>query len=458
MSSHTFEPGAGYEQLSEHLAEHFSHMAQLWNDALNAAAAQGEGFDGAWLDAGGEQLYFRDDHGPRFKPNPYFAQWVEPEFITPDSKLLVRPGRKPILFLLQASDYWHAAAPAPTHLQGLMEIRTFESVESLMDDCARQRRAHAKYACVGESSAGNEALGELNPRSLLDHLDFHRARKNSYELAAMRIASEVGARGHEAAREAFSAGGTEFDIHMAFLRASGQTDLDLPYGNIVALNEHAAVLHYQFQERSHRAPPVSLLIDAGGSYRGFASDITRTYAADGEQEFAELIQLMQTHQDRLIDAVRPNFSFGDLHRQMHQQLGMLLAEAGIVTCSGEQAFEQGITEAFCPHGLGHLLGLQVHDLGGHMADSQGTPVPPPANYPTLRFTRQIEQDQVFTIEPGLYFISMLLDGLRSNNAPVDWTTVDRLQKFGGIRIEDNVHVLNDGVENLTRDAFARVTA
>ena len=92
----------------------------------------------------------------------------------------------------------------------------------------------------------------------------------------MRIASQRGARGHLAAADAFHQGRTEFQIHMAYLQASEQQDDDLPYGNIVALNQHAAVLHYQLLDRSHREQSSSLLIDAGASHRGFASDITRT--------------------------------------------------------------------------------------------------------------------------------------------------------------------------------------
>jgi len=294
-----------------------------------------------------------------------------------------------------------------------------------------------------------------NPAALLDYLHFHRARKTAYELAAMRYASDVGAAGHIAAAQAFAGGGTEFDIHMAYLSGAQQAEVDLPYGNIVGLNEHAAVLHYQHQNRRHDHAPRSLLIDAGGSYRGYASDITRTYAGSGENDFAELLKRMQSHQQALIDSIRPGVRFADLHVQMHRQLAAVLADAELVTCAADAAFEQGITEAFCPHGLGHLLGLQVHDVGGHLADDHGNPAPPPEQYPSLRFTREIDVDYVFTIEPGLYFIPSLLQALKNKRAAVNWARVDALAGCGGIRIEDNVRVLDDGVENLTRDAFAR---
>ena len=105
-----------------------------------------------------------------------------------------------------------------------------------------------------------------------------------------------------------------------------------------------------------------------------------------------------------------------------------------------------------PHGLGHFLGLQVHDVAGHQAAPEGGTKEPPARHPFLRTTRTIEEGQVFTIEPGLYFIPMLLREHRAGDtaACFDWDLVDRLTPCGGIRIEDNVLVTADGHRNLTR--------
>jgi len=442
------------EALQPELAAHIHHLQAHWQNAL-----QQFDYDGAWLSAGEESLYFQDDHGPKFKANPYLCQWVNPEYISPGSRLLLRPEQRPVLFLFAPTDYWHAPPPLPEELNELLEIRTYADPKELLSACQQAVQGQPRLAHIGPEAVDNETVGENNPTALLDYLHFHRARKSEYELAAMRLASDVGAAGHLAAAESFAEGGTEFEIHMAFLAASQQAEVDLPYGNIVAINQHAAILHYQHQQRSHPQAPRSLLIDAGGSYRGYASDITRTYAADHPRNdaFATLIELMEAHQQQLIAAIEPGVTFAELHVQMHRQLAGVLADSGLITCSPEAAFDSGLTEKFCPHGLGHLLGLQVHDVGGHLADDQGTAAPPPANYPSLRFTRAVEADHVFTIEPGLYFIPSLLDELRREQAPVDWSTVEDLQDCGGIRIEDNVRVLTSGVENLTRDAFARQT-
>ena len=142
---------------------------------------------------------------------------------------------------------------------------------------------------------------------------------------------------------------------------------------------------------------------------------------------------------------------------MHHETADLLVRFDLVRCSAESAFDRKITDAFFPHGLGHLLGLQTHDVGGKLANAEGNEVESPERFPSLRYTREIDVDHVFTVEPGLYFIPMLLDALRESEAGADvnWNKVDALRPCGGIRIEDNVVVTSDGADNLTRPAFRR---
>ena len=119
----------------------------------------------------------------------------------------------------------------------------------------------------------------------------------------------------------------------------------------------------------------------------------------------------------------------------------------------ESLGEQGITSVFFPHGLGHMLGLQVHDMGGYLHDERGTHISAPDAHPFLRCTRTLAVNQVLTIEPGIYIIDSLLDGLKQDKrqAQINWDTIDQLRPFGGIRIEDNVIVHADRNENMTRD-------
>jgi Xaa-Pro dipeptidase len=139
----------------------------------------------------------------------------------------------------------------------------------------------------------------------------------------------------------------------------------------------------------------------------------------------------------------------------HRQLAALLREAGIVRCSADEAVATGITRAFLPHGLGHLLGLQVHDAGGRLADETGAKREPPAKDPALRLTRVLQPGFVVTIEPGLYFIPALLRAaLERHEDKLNRSLIERLVPFGGVRIEDDVEVTQDGHRNLSREAFA----
>jgi Xaa-Pro dipeptidase len=254
---------------------------------------------------------------------------------------------------------------------------------------------------------------------------------------------------------AFKSGVTELELHNAYLAASGQRETELPYPNIIALNEHAATLH--FTRLRADAPPVarSLLIDAGAEYNGYAADVTRTYSASETDDFAALIASMDALQQRVCAEVKPGADFVVLHAFANRQLTTVLSEHGIITCSADEAVATGVTRAFLPHGLGHLLGLQVHDAGGRLADRTGRKREPPPLAPYLRLTRTLEPGVVTTIEPGLYFIPSLLKPLLAKHEDkLNRAMIERLVPFGGIRIEDDVEVTADGHRNLTRDAFA----
>jgi Xaa-Pro dipeptidase len=158
----------------------------------------------------------------------------------------------------------------------------------------------------------------------------------------------------------------------------------------------------------------------------------------------------------LCDAVKPGVNYPDIHRKAHRGVATILSEFGFVKLGADAIVDRGISSTFLPHGVGHFLGLQVHDVAGFMADASGRSIPKPDGHPYLRLTRVIEPRMIFTIEPGLYFIESLLAELQQgpHAKDVDWQKVDAFRKFGGIRIEDDVVVTDSGHANLTREAFA----
>ena len=447
-STYPFDPTAAL------FVGHLTTVGDRWDAALAFA-----GFDAALVTAGEGRNYFLDDQGPPVKLNPHFLQWC-PAATASGSALLVRPGQRPCLYFLRPDDYWHQPPEIPRWVDEF-EVQTFSDRESLLAEAGRAAFKTGNHvALVGES--GTDVLSDflaqdVNPTLLLNHLHFARAVKTEFELACMREATRKAVPGHAAARDVFEAGGSEFEINLAYLAASRQLPAELPYSNIVALNEHAGVLHYQHYDRESPAVASSFLIDAGGGHNGYACDITRTYAADDTGLFAELVRRLDAAQQELIATINGEARYLDLHIDMHRRLAAILSDTGLATCGSNEAFESGMTEVFLPHGLGHLIGLQTHDVGGQQSTAEGGITPPPENYPALRLTRELATGMPVTIEPGLYFIPQLLDAARVGvcSGLLDWPLVESLLPFGGIRIEDNIVVSSDGeVENFTRDAFA----
>ncbi len=420
-------------------------------DAATRAVLESHNLDGLLIAAGDVLHPFRDDTDYPFKVNPYFKAWVP---------LLDHPGcfvwlavdaDKPVLYFHQPQDIWHQVHCLDDEaITSAFEVRIVAD-RSELERMLRQRLDDGQRLAFIGTETPLEGLG-INPQPLLHSLDFRRAYKSDYEIACLRLASEKALLGHQAAERCFRDGGSEFAIHLEYLRASGQEEAGLPYGNIIALNQHAAILHYTQKCRRPPQPSRSFLIDAGADVAGYAADISRTYAAE-QDDFAELVAAMDQLQQQVVGRIEPGMAYLDLHCWSHKQLAQLLSQFDLISCPPEQALEQQLTQKFFPHGLGHLLGLQVHDQGGWMQDDSGSQRMPPEEHPYLRLTRPVEKGMVFTIEPGLYFIPSLLMPLRNQalGKNINWLRVEQLMPYGGIRIEDNIYVGGNGVQNLTRE-------
>jgi Xaa-Pro dipeptidase len=415
------------------------------------------GFDHIVISAGAQHIAFLDDMAYPFKVNPHFKYWV-PIVDNPHCMLIYTPGVKPRLLYYQPVDYWHKPAGPP---EGWWTV-PFDIDVITEPDAARQfLPKNGRVAFLGEWDEKFAGWGKLekNPPDLLSRLHFDRAWKTEYEIEAIRMANDIGARGHVAAEKAFRNGESEYEIHLAYLRAASATEEELPYGNIIALNENAAVLHYYQHDRTQleKKQRHSFLIDAGASFNGYASDITRTYS-NKKDEFQKLIDAMDEMQQELCASVKPKVNYPELHFAAHRGVGKILHDFKFVDLDADAMVEKKITSTFLPHGVGHYLGLQVHDVGGFQADRTGKTIPKPDGHPYLRLTRVVEPSHVFTIEPGLYFIDSLLAELKKtdNAKHVNWKKVDEFRKFGGIRIEDDIVVTDNGYDNLTREAFEHV--
>lgn len=439
--------------MSDHAlyAQHIRHRRDRLDHLLNES-----GFDVLFIHSGRVEYPRFDDRALPFRVHGHFNAWV-PLPYAPDCLLELQAGQTPILWYLQADDFWHLPpAPPESWWSSEWDVRVIQD-RSPWEQRFREVEA---IAAIGKETHLH-GLGErvaLNPPELLRVLDEDRTKKTPYERACIYQASLKASRAHRAAKHAFLDGESELGIYLAYVNALREDPQTLPYDGIVALNEHAATLHYQHRDAHAPDEQRSFLLDAGADHLGYASDITRTHVGTLKTKtqalFQGLIDAMDHLERRLALSARAGHSFVDMHQQAHVGIAEILLQTELATGSVESLVETGITRVFFPHGLGHFLGTQVHDVAGQVT-SEGGALPPPARDPMLRLTRCLEIDQVLTIEPGLYFIPMLLDQLRHRpeHKSIDWTAVEALMPFGGIRIEDNVLVTEGDPINYTREAF-----
>lgn len=430
------------------------HLQILMRRTEQSLAASG--FDALVIHAGTPPTQFLDDQDYPFKVNPQFKAWV-PIVDNPRCVLVFAPGALPKVLFHQPTDFWHKPAKLP-QAPWTAEIDLIPMEDPSKASSHWSHLGRVAYIGPDGFVAGTDP-GSINPPELLTRLHYDRAVKTGYELECMRRASELGARGHRAALAAFRSGKSEYQAHMSYLEGCAQREEEMPYNNIVAYNENSAVLHYQHLERAAPASLRSFLIDAGAQYRGYASDITRTYAA-APGLFADLVEALDAAQRLLCEEIVAGRDYREVHLSAHRRLGDVMQRIGLTKIPGQAALELGVTSVFFPHGIGHLLGLQVHDVGGVMGDTQGHERQRPEGHPYLRLTRMLEPGVVVTVEPGIYLIDSLLAAAHadSRRAHIDWAVVEELKPYGGIRIEDNVVATATKPENMTRDAFARVGA
>ncbi len=418
-----------------------------------AAVLEKAGFDAVVIHSGSlVKRTAADDQFWPLRATPHFQHWLP--LAQPDCALIVAPGSKPKLAWLKSKSFWERpAVPECEHFVGALDVvEVAEPVEikRVLPSAFVER---GRLAFVGDAVDHAVLWGlpeaAINPADLLGPLDRLRAVKTPYEVACLAEANRRAGVGHDAVAAAFRAGShSELSLHLLYLRATCQDDPETPYKNIVAIGPHAATLHHvSYQKQATSRAAESLLVDAGATYLGYCSDITRTWVKGSDAEasgFLGLVEGVEKMQQRLCAAVKLGAPYEELHEDSHRQLGVILKESGILKVSAEEGVASGITRSFYPHGLGHSLGLQCHDVGCAL-------VKPKQKNPYLRNTSTITSGQVFTVEPGLYFIEPLLAELKASPhaASVSWPVVDAMAKLGGIRIEDDLVV--SGGEQVTRN-------
>jgi len=202
-----------------------------------------------------------------------------------------------------------------------------------------------------------------------------------------------------------------------------------------------------------------LLVDAGAEVEGYACDVTRTVTVGSQPgEFQQAVwDIVADAQRTAVAECRPGEEYRELHMRTAVRMAAGLVEIGLLRGEPAGLVADGAMALFFPHGVGHLIGLAVHDPGGYAQGRERS------SHPGLRFLRTdrpLREGMVVTIEPGLYLIEALLTDAEQRArfaADVDWAMVDEHLGAGGVRIEDTVLVTADGGDALT-EAIPKLAA
>ncbi|EXJ67141.1 xaa-Pro dipeptidase [Cladophialophora psammophila CBS 110553] len=281
-------------------------------------------------------------------------------------------------------------------------------------------------------------------------IDECRVVKDSYEVALIRKANEISTLGHIEAAKAVRTATNEQELYGAFVGTCISNGAhELAYHSICASGTSCSTLHYVRNDQPLR-DRLNILLDAGAEYGCYCADITRTFPISGTftPESQTIYNIVDEMQSSCFKMLRANMRWEDVHMNAHRVAIRGLKSAGIFVGDEEEIFNKRISVAFMPHGLGHYLGMDTHDTGGHANYDD-----PDQMFKYLRVRGPVPAGAVITVEPGIYFCNFILDPVLEDpelSRYIDKSVLERYWAVGGVRIEDDVHILEDGYENLTK--------
>ncbi|AHI04656.1 aminopeptidase P [Bdellovibrio bacteriovorus W] len=378
----------------------------------------------------------------------YLTGWEEPESI-----LIFRPGLQPetVMFVRRRDrerETWDGFRYGPEGCESEFKIdkaypidefekvapQLLKEVDKVYYRLYKNAAADEKMQTVLESVKrlqGRTGYGLLTIQDADILIGEHRLVKSEYELAQLREACEISAQAHLAAMKFTRPGVSERQVqgvlaHHFLMNGSAREG----YGYIVASGNAATTLHYNFNDQICKDGDL-LLIDAGAEFNYYTGDITRTFPVNGKftDEQARVYEGVLKVQKEIIDFIKPGIVFKDLHDMGTSLLTDVMLELGLLSGRKEDIIQAMGQKKYYPHGIGHWLGMDVHDAGLYF--KKGEP-------------RPIEANMCFTIEPGIYI-------------PADDTSAPEKYRGIGVRIEDNIRVTSTGSENMTTSVPKEIT-
>lgn len=291
-------------------------------------------------------------------------------------------------------------------------------------------------------------IKKCNTKKLELILNQLRLFKEPEEIQLMKHANEISHQAHVSAMQEIKPGDFEYQtqatLESNFIKHGA---FHWAYYPIVAAGKNAAYLHYHANNSQCKAGDL-VLIDAGCEWQGYAADVTRTFPVSGKftKKQAEIYNIVLKAQEECIKLVKPGVKLMEIHQHSAYVILEGLVELGLIKkFPVAELYNNNVHRLFYPHGVGHLLGLDVHDVGAK-------PLRRKQNGKSLRSPITLAENMVITIEPGLYFIAAYFDSKsyrKKNEKYINWKTADEYRDVGGVRIEDDILVTKSGHTNLT---------
>jgi len=421
------------------------------------------------LEGGKSETLYDSDSDRLFRQESFF-QWTfgvnEPDFY---GAIEVDTGAS-ILFIpcLPASyAVWLGAIQPPSAFKDKYGVDEVKFVGEL-DIFFAGKKASTIYTLSGVNAdsgstakdahfAGIENFNVNKERLFADIVEC-RVIKTKAEIEVLRYVARVSSEAHKQVMRHIQPGMREYQLESAFLNhCYYEGGCRFPsYTCICASGPNGSVLHYGHaaapNDRTVRAGDMCLF-DMGAEYHCYCSDVTCCFPVNGvfTEDQKIVYNAVLDAQESVQKAMKPGISWPDMHRLAERHILAALLKAGLLqngTVDDFLAAHMGYV--FMPHGLGHLLGLNTHDVGGYPAGGIPRSTEPGLN--KLRTARVLEEGLVITVEPGLYFIDVLLDGALANPTQAKYINNDvlkRFRNFGGVRLENDVLVTKDGCEVLS---------
>jgi len=379
----------------------------------------------------------------------------------PGAHLVFDERGKAALYLPTPADddaLWHGETPAPAAIGEALGLRVRPTKELSVDgmltvaapDLATRQK---QLAHLGHEPGGAEDA------PLLDALVSLRAVHDEHALAGLRRAAEGTVAAHRAGMAATRPGATEHEVRTAMVAAMSQRGMGTAYRPIVSV--HGEVLHNETYPNTCRAGDL-LLADVGAeTHDGWAGDVTRTWPVSGSFTDAQraVYDVVLASQHRAIAKCTAGTRYRDVHLEASLALAEGLVELGLLRGEPQAIVDADAHALFFPHGVGHLIGLDVHDmedLGDRAGYAPGRARSERFGLGYLRLDRDLEPGMAVTIEPGFYMVPAILDHERFRSLREEYVDEKKLAELRGevrgIRIEDDVVITDGAPEVLTAAA------